>query len=207
MAAKKDPDEVTDGDGAKKGGKLKLILIIVPLLLVIGAGVYFLVLKPSSDATAAASTSASAEGSEEGTEEGEESTPTSTFVEGAVITVEPITINLANGHFLKLGLALQATADAGEEVTPAKALDAAIAQFSGNTVDELATAEGREESKKELTKTIKKVYEKKVYEVYYTTFPGDYCCGHRRHWPWMGRYHHGHRYWPWMGHRRHHHHW
>ena len=44
-------------------------------------------------------------------------------------------------------------------------------------------------------------------EVYYTTFPGDYCCGYRRHWPWMGRYHHGHRYWPWMGHRRHHHHW
>jgi hypothetical protein len=45
------------------------------------------------------------------------------------------------------------------------------------------------------------------YEVYYSTFPGDHCCGYRRHWPWMGRYHHGHRYWPWMGHRRHHHHW
>lgn len=176
MAAKKDPDEVTDGDGAKKGGKLKLILIIVPvLLLLVGAGVYFLVLKPSGDA--AATTAAAAAAAEEGGEavdgeetEGAESTPTSTYVEGAVITVEPITINLANGHFLKLGLALQATADAGEEVTPAKALDAAIAQFSGNTVDELATAEGRETSKKELTKTIKKAYEKKVYEVYYTTF-------------------------------------
>jgi hypothetical protein len=43
-------------------------------------------------------------------------------------------------------------------------------------------------------------------EVYYTTFPGDYCCGYRRHWPWMGRYHYGPRYWGWMGHR-HHHHW
>jgi hypothetical protein len=43
-------------------------------------------------------------------------------------------------------------------------------------------------------------------EVVYTYFPGDVCCGYRRHWPWMGRYHHGYRYWPWYG-RRHHHHW
>ena len=44
-------------------------------------------------------------------------------------------------------------------------------------------------------------------EVYYAAFPGSYCCGYRRHWPWMGRYHHGTRYWIWMGHRHHHHHW
>ena len=44
-------------------------------------------------------------------------------------------------------------------------------------------------------------------EVYYTTFPGDYCCGYRRHWPWMGRYHYGPRYWGWMGRRHHHHYW
>jgi hypothetical protein len=42
-------------------------------------------------------------------------------------------------------------------------------------------------------------------EVYYTTFPGDTCCGYHRHWPWMGRYHHGDRYWPWMGRHRHYH--
>jgi flagellar protein FliL len=161
MTAKKDPDEATGGDGAKKGGKLKLILIIVPvLLLVVGAAVYFLVLKPSSNTTAAPAA---------GTE-GEASTPTSTWVAGKIVTIDPITINLANGHYLQLGLALQATADAGEEVTPAKALDAAITQFSNNTVDELATQEGREAAKKELTKAIKEAYEKKVYEVYYTTF-------------------------------------
>jgi hypothetical protein len=44
-------------------------------------------------------------------------------------------------------------------------------------------------------------------EVYYTYFPGDTCCSYRRHWPWMGRYQHGHRYWPWMGRHRHYHHW
>jgi hypothetical protein len=43
-------------------------------------------------------------------------------------------------------------------------------------------------------------------EVYYTYFPGDVCCGYRRHWPWIGRYHHGYRHWPWYG-RYHRHHW
>jgi hypothetical protein len=42
-------------------------------------------------------------------------------------------------------------------------------------------------------------------EVVYRYLPGDACCGYRRHWPWMGHYHHGHRYWPWHGrHHRHH---
>jgi len=42
-------------------------------------------------------------------------------------------------------------------------------------------------------------------EVVYTYFPGDVCCGYRRHWPWVGRYLHGHRYWHWRG-RYHHRH-
>ena len=31
-------------------------------------------------------------------------------------------------------------------------------------------------------------------EVTYAAFPGGYCCGYRRHWPWMGyhRHHHHH---------------
>ena len=45
---------------------------------------------------------------------------------GAVVKLDPITVNLAAGHFLKLGLSLQASADAGEDVSGAKALDAAI---------------------------------------------------------------------------------
>jgi len=171
---KKDPDEAGD-DTEKKGGKMKLILIIVPvLLLVVGAAVYFLVLKPSSDSTAAAAAAAAtaaADGSDPAATDGAESTPTSTFVEGKVVVVaDKITINLANGHYLSLGLALQATADAGEDVPTAKAIDAAITEFSGKTVDELATAEGREAARKELTKAVKKAYDKKVYEVYYTGF-------------------------------------
>jgi flagellar FliL protein len=181
MAKDKDAPDAAGEEGGKKGGKKKLILIILPVvLLLVGGGVYFFVFAGSSDTTTAAAAAASADsadgtdsadGSADGTEStGSEATPSSTFVAGAMVTVDPVTINLAGGHYLKVGLSMQATADAGEEVTPGKAADALITEFSGKTVDELATAEGREASKKSLLKAIKKAYEKKVYEVYYTSF-------------------------------------
>jgi len=150
----------TGEEGGKKGGKLKLIAIVLPVLLLVGGGVYFFVLAPGSDSETSASASA----------HGEKSTPSPPPVPGAVVEVAPVTINLAGGHYLKVGLALQATKDAGEEVPPGKAADALITQFSGRTVDELATAEGREAAKKELLTAIAHTYEEKVYEIYFTTF-------------------------------------
>lgn len=172
MAKNKD-DEAAEDDEAKGGrSKLKLIAIILPALLLVGGGVYWFVLAPTSETSTSAS--ASGEEGEEGgsAEEGGEghAEATSTESPGEVIGVDPVTINLAAGHYLKVGLALQATADAGEHVPPGLAADALISQFSGKTVDELATAEGREEAKKELLIVIKKLYHKKVYEIYYTTF-------------------------------------
>jgi flagellar FliL protein len=182
MAKDKDAPEGDAEEGGKKGGKMKLILIIAPVvLLLIGGGLYFFVFSGSSDTStsAAASGDGSGESVDGETTDGEttdgeatdsEASPSSTYVAGAVVTVEAVTINLASGHFLKVGLAMQATADAGEEVTTGKAADALITEFSGKTVDELATLEGREAAKKELLKAIKKAYEKKVYEIYYTSF-------------------------------------
>jgi len=175
VAKKKDDAAEGAEDGEKKGGglggKLKLVAMILPTVLLIVGAVYFLVLaKPSSDAAAAkgkTSTSAKAT-ADDGSEE--DATPTSTFVAGKVVAVDPITINLANGHYLKVAVGLQATADAGEEVSSSKAVDALITQFSGRTVDELATAAGRDAAKKALVKQLKKLYEKKVYDVYWTTF-------------------------------------
>jgi flagellar FliL protein len=177
MAKKK--DDATEGaeEGEKKGGmggKLKLVAMILPTVLLIVGAVYFLVLAPSGGdtaakgKTAASATAAGEEGGEDGSEE--DPAPSSTYVEGKLVTVDPITINLANGHYLKVGIALQATADAGEEVSGAKAMDALIAEFSNKTVDELATLEGREAAKKALVKQVKKLYEKKVYEIYWTLF-------------------------------------
>lgn len=89
---------------------------------------------------------------------------------GVVVELNPITINLADGHFLKLGIALQADVKAGEEVTGAKALDLAIAQLSGKTVTELSTKDGREKAKEHLVEAVTEAYEKEVYDVYFTEF-------------------------------------
>jgi hypothetical protein len=43
--------------------------------------------------------------------------------------------------------------------------------------------------------------------VHHIYIPGTICCGHRKHWPWMGRKRgHGARHWVWMGHHHHHRH-
>src|SRR6476620_1544404 len=74
-------------DETKGGGKLKLIIGAVAVLALLG-GVYQFVLAPKSASASAAPP---------------KPTP------GAVIKLDPITLNLAGGHFLKLGLSLQAT--------------------------------------------------------------------------------------------------
>jgi len=174
MAKKKDEAEGADEDEKKGGlGKiLKLVALILPTVLLIVGAVYFLVLAPASDSAdpgSASSTSAKATSTDD-PEADPAAEPAPTEVAGKLVTVDPITINLANGHYLKVGLALQATADAGEEVSGSKAMDALITEFSGKTVDELATQEGRDAAKKALTKLIKKAYEKKVYLIFWTTF-------------------------------------
>jgi len=133
---------------AKDGGRKKMIMIAV-VAVVAAVAVYMLVLKPKDAAAAAAPPKPKP---------------------GAVVKLEPITINLAAGHFLKLGLSLQASADAGEDVSGAKALDAAIGLFSGRTVDSLAKSDGREKAKTALIKEVADRYEDKVYDIYFTDF-------------------------------------
>ena len=123
------------------------MIIIAVVAVVAAAAVYLLVLKPK-DAAAGPP----------------KPTP------GAVVKLDPITVNLAAGHFLKLGLSLQASADAGEDVSGAKALDAAIELFSGRTVESLAKSDGREKAKAALIKEVADRYENKVYDIYFTDF-------------------------------------
>jgi flagellar FliL protein len=147
--------ETTDTDtpqaAGAKGGRRKLVVVVAAVaVLALAGGVWFFVLAPK------------------GAKGKPQAAPKP--VPGAVVKLEPITVNLAGGHFLKLGLSLQATADAGEEVAGAKALDAAIEHFSGRTVAELASKAGRDKAKLELVKTVSELYEKKVYDIYFTDF-------------------------------------
>jgi flagellar FliL protein len=130
-------DDKDAKEETKKKGKGKLIIMVVPLVLLIAGAAWFLFLKPKDDGAA------------------KELPPP---VPGAVVKLDPITINLDNGHFLKLGLALQPIAGAHEEPDGSKALDIAIAMFSGKSIDDISSSEGREKAKEELVARVKLAY-------------------------------------------------
>jgi flagellar protein FliL len=145
--AKKDktaPDIVPDGDAPKKSKK-KLIIIVVLVILVGGVGYKFTLGKGAPAAKPA-------------------------LVAGKVVPLESINLNLAGGHYLKLGLALQATTLATEDPDGSKALDIAIALLSNRSLTEIATTPDRAKYKKELVTKVKEAYEDEVMDVYFTEF-------------------------------------
>lgn len=125
--------------GSGKGKKIGIILVVVGLLA--GAAWYF-VLRPTGEA---------------------EPKP------GEVAQLDPIQINLAGGHYLRLGLALQLT-ETAHEVNGSKALDAAITVFSGRPVGEVNKPEKREELRHELDEMLHDRYHGDVMEVLFTEF-------------------------------------
>ncbi len=141
--------EAPEGNGKKpkkekkKGGKKKMLLILVVLLVAGGAG-WFMFLKPAG--------------------------PPPEPVPGETVKLESIQLNLEAGHYLRLGLALQLTAEVHEEVDGSKALDAAIDLFSGREMSEVNTAKQRQELKEELLKRLEKAYHHDVLDVYFTEF-------------------------------------
>lgn len=129
-----------------KGGKKKKIILLLPVLLVIAGAVWFFVLRDT------------------GPSKPEAPKP------GAITTLEPITVNLTTGHYLKLGLSLQQSAKVSEKVDGAKALDLSIELFGGRSIDDLADKEKREKLKATLVKEISAAYEDEVYDIYFSQF-------------------------------------
>ncbi|GAB7049780.1 flagellar basal body-associated FliL family protein [Catenuloplanes indicus] len=143
-------EKAAEGDAPKKGGKKKLLIIIIAAVLLLGGGgggAFMLLSGGSSEEEAAPAPEP-----------------------GAIVALDPVTINLAAGHYLKVGIALQATATATEEPDGSKALNLAIDQYTNVKVAELETAEGRAKLKEALTEKIKEAYEDEVMAIYYTTF-------------------------------------
>lgn len=128
---------------AKGGGKKKLIMLVVGLLLV-GGGAYWFFLKPA--------------GPEPKPEPGE------------VFAIEPIQVNLAEGHYLKIGIALQLTTKVSHEPDGSKALDLVIDTFSGRSMHEVTKPKEREHLKEELSKELEHAYHGDVMGVYFTDF-------------------------------------
>ena len=142
---KTDDETAEDGKKKGKGGKKKKLLLIGVVLLVVAGAAYWFVLKPSGSA-----------------EEGPKP--------GAILPLESTQINLASGHYLKIGIALQLVEGAPEEVDGSKALDATIELFSGRTIEEVANAKARRELKEQLEATLEKSYEEEVMGIYFTEF-------------------------------------
>lgn len=146
IKASKAKDTDADGDDkSAKGGKRKKLLLLVAGVLVIALAAYWFVLKPSASA-----------------DEGPKP--------GAILPLESTQINLASGHYLKVGIALQLVEGAPEEIDGSKALDATIELFSGRTVEEVGNTTKRKELKEELETTLEKAYEEEVMGIYFTEF-------------------------------------
>jgi flagellar protein FliL len=129
---------------------LMIVVAAVVVLLIGGAAAYFLLLK--GDGAAA------------------EPAPEPTPELGAVVKVDPISINLADGRYLRLGLGLQLTADAGEEIDASRALDLAIALYSGRPIAEVSDPATRDQLKAQLAEQLTEAYEGGVVDVYLTNY-------------------------------------
>ena len=148
--------EAAAGDAApdkKKRKKPILLALVVLLVLGGGAGWYFL-MGPGSAETAGEEVVA------------EEPAPEP----GEVMPIEAISLNLAGGRYLRLGIALQLNAEVAHAPDPAVALDHAISLYSGRTMDEVSSAEGREALRVELETRLTEAYHGDVMGVYYTDF-------------------------------------
>lgn len=88
-----------------------------------------------------------------------------------MLTVDPVSINLANGSYLRLALGLQLTEEAtAAEPDPSEAFDLAIETFSGRDAQDLSDPATRQAIQDDLTNKVIDAYDKKIITVYYTEF-------------------------------------
>lgn len=143
----------SEDTGKKKKKKSNLIpALIIAVALIVGA----YLMKPAP---------AGGEAKEE--EKVEEVIP------GEIATIESMTLNLADGHYLMLGLGMELVegvpakefAESGETD---KFKDLIIAKVGDMTVDQVSTTEGREALKETLRHGAKELYPDEFIEIYLT---------------------------------------
>jgi flagellar FliL protein len=136
--------EPTAEEAPEARGKKGKILVVLLVLVLAGAATWWFMLRPASA----------------------EEAPRP----GAVVKLDAIQVNLTGGHYLRIGVALQATDEVKEELEGSKALDATIELFTGQSMDRLAQKPYREGLKKKLVHRLEEAYEGEVMGVYFTDF-------------------------------------
>lgn len=135
-------------DAPAKKSKKKLLIVVVLVVAIAAGAAWFFLLRPS------------------GGEAEAEPEP----VPGEVVALEPISINLADGHYLRAGIALQAVEGATHPPEGSQALNLMIDTFTGKTVAELADTATRQALQEELTAHVEEAYHHDVMDVYFTEF-------------------------------------
>jgi flagellar FliL protein len=133
-------DEAVEAEQPARSKK-KLIMVLVAVLA-IGGGGYWFFLKPA---------------------------PSGPPQPGLVVKLDPIQVNLAAGHYLRVGIALQLVAGV-KEADGSKALDATIDEFSGLGMTDVNDPAKRATYKKALEKELAHRYHDEVMGVYFTEF-------------------------------------
>jgi flagellar FliL protein len=105
-----------------------------------------------------------------------ESTPEPELAEEApVLELEPITVNLADGHFLKIGLALALkpgtlVEEAKDNGVGAQATNLVIDRVSGEHMSDLMPSDARIQLRKELGNETCMTYDGRILTLYFTDF-------------------------------------
>ena len=145
----KDEKKDAAAEETPKRSKKKLIIIVLAAVLLLGGGLggYLMFFKSSNKQAKPAP------------------------VAGLVAPLDATTINLADGHYLKLKMSLQMTTDAGSETLDgSRAMDLAIDQYSGMPMAQLFSNGFREQTKADLLAKVEKAYEGKIMAIYFTNF-------------------------------------
>lgn len=162
--AKKKKDQGEAPDAVEAGGGKRKVILLAVVMIGVGAILGGKVLGGGGTPTAGAATT------------------TTTEPPGMITTIDAITLNLADGRFLKLGLAFEVHHDAtypvvhGEaepdEITHgfAREIDAAITLLSGYTYDQLAGPEGKADAKTKLLEQVRALSDDAVKDVFFHEF-------------------------------------
>ncbi len=140
---------------AEPAKKKKPMMLLVIVAVVLGAGAYWFILRPS----------------------GAEAASAEPVVEsGPVVDLEPLTLNLADGRYLKIGLSLEVTEEAAhaseEGVNGAKARDAAISILGQRTYEQMLAPKSRTAAISALEKEVEKRYDGDVLDFRWTESGG-----------------------------------
>lgn len=125
--------------------KSKKGLILIVLLLVVGGGAYKFLAPPAKVGPP---------------------------VGGEIVPMDATTVNLQNGHYLKIAIAVQLVegkATAADFKT-SEAAELVIDEFSDRTVAAVSSGEQRKKLAEDLEAKIKKAYEGEVFAIFLTQF-------------------------------------